>query len=102
MDRQERNQFLRKAILILENRLVKEWFKFGLNLGLDVDELNVIERNSMYYRDERTCVRQMLMKWKDTLGAEATWEKIVIALGKIGNNALAKEVKETFVSMTST
>lgn len=48
----------------------------------------------MYYRDERTCVRQMLTKWKDTSDSEATWEKIVIALRKIGNNVLAKEVEE--------
>ena len=92
--RQERNQFLREAILILQNALVKEWFTFGLHLGLDVDELNVIKSNSMYYRDERTCVQQMLTKWKDTYSSEATWEKIVIALRKIGNNALAKEVEE--------
>ena len=96
MARQERNQFLQEAILILQNALVKEWFTFGLYLGLDVDELHVIESNSMYYRDERTCVRQILTKWKDTFDSEATWEKIVIALRKIGNNALAKEVKEQF------
>ena len=94
MARQERNQFLCEAILILQSALVKEWFTFGLHLGLDIDELYVIESNSMYYRDERTCVRQMLTKWKDTSDSEATWEKIVIALRKIGNNVLAKEVEE--------
>ena len=94
--RQERNQFLQEAILILQNALVKEWFTFGLYLRLDVDELNVIETNSMYYRDERTCVRQMLTKWKDNFASEATWEKIVIALRKIGNSALAEEVEEQF------
>ena len=100
--RQERNRFLHEAILILQNSLVKEWFNFGLHLGLDVDELNVIECNSMYYRDERTCVIQMLIKWKDTFDAEATWKMIVIALGKIGNHTLARKVDEKFVSMTST
>ena len=102
LERQERNQFLHEAILILQNGLVKEWFTFGLHLGLSVDELNVIECNSLSYVDKQTCVRQMLIKWKDRFDAEATWERIVIALGKIGNKALAKKVDETFVSKTST
>ena len=94
MTRQEKNQFLRTAILILQNALVKEWFTFGLHLGLDVYELNVIETNSMSYVDKRTCVRQMLIRWKDTFDSEATLEKIVTALRKIGNKALAQEVEE--------
>ena len=94
LTKQEKNQFLRTAILILQNALVKEWFTFGLHLGLDVYELNVIETNSVSYVDKRTCVRQMLTKWKDTFDSEATWEKIVIALRKIGNKALAQEVEE--------
>ena len=96
--RQERNQFLREAILILQNALVKEWFTFGLHLELDIDELYVIKSNSVYYRDERTCVQQMLTKWKDTYDSEATWEKIVIALRKIGNKALAQEVEEQLLA----
>ena len=98
--KQEGNQFLCEAILILQNDLVKEWFTFGLHLGLGVAELNVIECNSQSYVDKRTCVRQMLIKWKDIFDEKATWEKIVIALRKIGSNALAQKVEETFVSMT--
>ena len=95
---QEKNQFLRDAILILQNSLVQEWFAFGLYLGLDVAELNVIDSNSVSYSDKRYCVRQMLINWKDTFDSEATWEKIVVALGKIGNKALAQEVEKQFVS----
>lgn len=40
----------------------------------------------------------MLINWKDTFDSEATWEKIVVALGKIGNKALAQEVEKQFVS----
>lgn len=96
--RQEKNQFLRDAILILQNSLVQEWFTFGLYLGLDVAELNVIDSNSVSYSDKRYCVRQMLINWKDTFDSEATWEKIVVALGKIGNKDLAQEVEKQFVS----
>ena len=57
--------------------------------------MNVLEVNSLSFPDKRTVVRQLLTKWKDTFDAEATWEKIVIALRKIGNNALAQEKGET-------
>ena len=63
---------------------------------IEIDELNVLEVNSLSFPDKRTVVRQLLTKWKDTFDAEATWEKIIIALRKIGNNALAQEVEEQY------
>ena len=35
----------------------------------------------------------MLTKWKDKFGKEATWDKIVIALREIGQNALAHDLE---------
>ena len=95
--KQQREQFLRDAILLLQNHLVSDWFNFGLHLHIEIDELNVLEVNSLSFPDKRTSVRQLLTKWKDTFDAEATWEKIVIALRKIGNIALAQEVEEQYV-----
>ena len=76
---------------MLQDHLINDWFTFGLNLDLSVTELNVI--NSFGYVDKRTSVRRMLTTWIDKFGKEATWDKIVDALGKIGQNALAQDLE---------
>ena len=93
----KQNQFLKDAILALQDHFVKDWYTLGLHLGLHVKDLNVIESNSLSYVDKRTCVRQILTIWKDKFDREATWEKIVIALRKTGNNSLAREVEEQLI-----
>ena len=91
---EERDKFLREAFLALQDRLIKEWFTFGLYLDLSVTELNVLETNYVAHADKRTTVRQMLTKWKDKLGKKATWDKIVDALRKIGVNDLAQDLED--------
>ena len=44
--------------------------------------------------DKQASVRHMLTKWKDKFGKEATWDKIVVALRKIGQNALAHDLED--------
>lgn len=77
--------------------MINDWYTLGLHLGLYVTDLNVIESNSLSSVDKRTCVRQMLTRWTDKLDREATWEKIVSALRKIGNKQLAREIEEQFI-----
>ena len=91
----KQDQFLKDAILALQDHFVKDWYTLGLYLGLKVKDLEVIESNS--YVDKKTCVRQMLIKWKDKCDQEATWEKIVIALRETENTRLAREVEEKFI-----
>lgn len=90
-------QFLKDAILALQDHFVIDWYTLGLYLGLEVKDLDVIESNSVSYVDKRTCVRQMLRKWKEKLDQEATWEEIVIAIEKTGKKRLAREVKKQFI-----
>ena len=90
-------QFLKDAILALQDHFVMDWYTLGLYLGLQVNDLDVIESNSISYVDKRTCVRQMLRKWKEKFDREATWEKIVIAIEKTGKKRLAREVKKQFI-----
>ena len=92
---EDKDQFLKDAILALQDHFVKDWYTLGLYLGLQVKDLEVIESNS--YVDKKTCVRQMLIKWKDKFDQEATWEKIVIALRETENKRLAREVEEKFI-----
>ena len=79
---------------MLENHF--NWFRFGLNLDLNVTELNVLEANSFSYVDKRTSVRHMLTIWKDKFDEEATWDKIVDALRKIDENALARDLEAKY------
>ena len=90
----ESDRFLRDVILALQDHLIKDWFTFGLYLDLSVTELNVLETNSLAHPDKRTSVRHMLTKWKDKFGKEATWERIVDALRKIGQNVLAQDLED--------
>ena len=90
---EERDKFLCEIFLALQDHLITEWFTFGLYLGLSVTELNVLETNSVAYADKRASVRQMLTKWKDKFGKEATWDKIVDALRNIGQNTLARQLE---------
>ena len=76
---------------MLQNHLIDNWFTFGLHLDLNATELNVIE--SFSYADKRKGVRHMLTTWIDKFGKEATWDKIVVALRKIGQNALAHDLE---------
>ena len=76
---------------------MKDWFTFGLHLGLKVEELNILENGYLSHPDQRICVRQMLTKWKNKFDREATWGRIVYALKKIKNNSLAREVEECFM-----
>ena len=92
--KKENDQFLRDVILALQDHLIKEWFTFGLYLDLSVTELNVLETNSVAHADKRASVRHMLTKWKDKFDKEATWDKIVVALRKIGQNALAHDLED--------
>ena len=93
----KQNQFLKDAILALQDHFVKDWYILGLHLGLHVTDLNVIETNSLSYVDKRTCVRQMLTQWKGKFDQKATWEKIVIAIEKTGNKCLARKMEDEFI-----
>ena len=93
----ERDKFLRDVILALQDHLIKEWFTFGLYLDLSVNELYVLETNSLAHADKRTIVRHMLITWKDKFGQEATWDKIVDALKKIKQNSLARDLEGKYL-----
>ena len=98
---EEERGFLENAVLTLQDHLVKEWFTFGLHLGLEVKELNLLESSYLCHPDQRICVRQMLTKWKNKFNRKATWGRIVYALKKIENNSLAEEVVERFMQSAS-
>ena len=98
----EKKQFLRAAMLVLQDCLGTDWFTFGLHLDVDVHVLNRLSRSYLTHVDYRNSTREMLTAWTDKFGSKATWDKIVAALRKIGNNALAELVEEEYVYIQPT
>ena len=87
-------------MLVLQDDLGTDWFTLGLHLGVDVHVLNRLNRPYLTHVDYRNTTREMLTAWTDKFGREATWYKIVAALRKIGNNALARHVEEQYIHPT--
>ena len=72
-----------------------KWFDLGLYLGLIHDDLKIIEDN--YPRDAKRCLRECLAKWlKDDI--EATWDKLAIAAGEVGDTSVADYISEIIIN----
>ena len=87
-------------MLALQDHVGTDWFTFGLYLGVDVHVLNRLNTSYLTHVDYRNSTREMLTAWTDKFDREATWDKIVAALRKIGNNALARKVEERYIRPT--
>ena len=81
---------------------VEDWFTFGLHLGVYVHVLNRLNRSYLTHVDYRNSTREMLTAWTDQFDREATWDKIVAALRKIGNNRLAQRVEKQYIMIQPT
>ena len=71
-----------------------KWFDFGLNLNLSYNDLKIIERN--YSQDAEQCLTECLAKWL-TDDIEATWDKLAIAAGKVGQTSVAAYISEIII-----
>ncbi|XP_011408331.2 PREDICTED: probable serine/threonine-protein kinase pats1 [Amphimedon queenslandica] len=69
----------------------KKWFDLGLYLGLIHTDLKTIEDN--YPRDAKRCLRECLALWL-TDDIEATWDKLAIAAGEVGETSVADYISE--------
>ena len=71
-----------------------KWFDLGLYLGLIPDDLEIIEDN--YPQDAERRLRECLAKWlrKDS---EATWDKLAIAVAKLGQTSVAAYISEIII-----
>ena len=68
-----------------------KWFDLGLYLGLSYNDLKTIEHN--YLRDAEWCLKECLAKWL-TDDIEATWDKLAIAAGEVGEISVADYISE--------
>ncbi|XP_019854684.1 PREDICTED: uncharacterized protein LOC109583692, partial [Amphimedon queenslandica] len=65
------------------------WFDLGFYLGLSFNDLMVIETN--YLRHAEQCLTECLAKWL-TDDIEATWNKLAIATGEIGETSVTSTI----------
>ena len=72
-----------KQVLKDKNFQTIKWFDLGLHLGLSYNDLKTIEHN--YPRDAEQCLTECLAKWL-TDDIKATWDKLAIAAGKVGDS----------------
>ena len=72
-----------------------KWFDLGLYLGLFHDDLKIIEDN--YPRDAKRCLRECLALWL-TNDIEATWDKLAIAAGEVGETRVATYISESIIN----
>ena len=64
-------------------------------MGLSYNDLKTIEYN--YPRDAEQCLTECLAKWL-TDDIEATWDKLAIAAGEVGDTSVAEYISEIIIS----
>uniref|UniRef100_A0A1X7TWS4 Death domain-containing protein n=1 Tax=Amphimedon queenslandica TaxID=400682 RepID=A0A1X7TWS4_AMPQE len=67
-----------------------KWIDLGLHLGLFYNDLKTIE--TRYNRDPDQCLRECLASWLKG-GFEATWDRLAIAVGKVGETTAATYIR---------
>ena len=77
--------------LLIALRDVVESHALGLQLGLPDATLKLIDKHPV-----EDHLRMMLSEWLQ-FDTEASWEKLSRALGKIGKNAIAANIRQDFV-----
>ena len=66
------------------------WFELGIELGLQVEKLNVIKCD--HPTNLKKCCTAMFKHWLD-VDKTVSWDKLIIALRNIEHIALAEKIK---------
>ena len=66
-----------------------QWYDLGLHLGVDDEELKVIQQN--YPRDSKVCKREMFSAWLRT-ASSPSYQQLVEALWAVGENKEANRL----------
>ena len=80
-----------------------KWDDLGLELGIKISDLEVIEKNCN--KDVNSCFTKMLLMWLKMVDPFPSWEGLVSALGKssVGRKDIAEKIKGKYnVSCDST
>ena len=77
---------------LIEHVTTPRWFNLGLVLGVDDSSLQFIEHDTR--GDSQTGLRRMFQEWL-RICEQPSWDNVIWALRKIGENRLAAEVHQT-------
>ena len=78
---------------LIEHVTTARWYNLGLALGVDDSRLQFIEQNTR--GDSETGLRRMFQKWLSSC-EQPSWNSVIQALGRIGDNRLAEEICNNF------
>ena len=78
---------------LLKNVKTTKWYELGLELKVDEDDLNFIERDCR--QDTPGAVKQVLKKWLEQC-EEPTWWNVVDALREVGEKRKARDLEEKY------
>ena len=68
------------------NKYESDWQDIGIELGLELDELDIIERN--YPQQSLTCFQWTLDRWLKLNNDDATWKTLEIAITNVNRTKL--------------
>ena len=83
---------LRYLLKELHKKAADKWENLGIFLAIDPGELNTIKANDA---DCHNCLREMLKVWLKK--PEPSWSNIIDALNDLGDEQLAKELKQKYI-----
>ena len=69
---------------------------FGIQLGLDQRQLDLIEQKRPIGRDQHLCFSAVFTEWKERMASPYLWSTIITALESelIGENRLAQDLRK--------
>ena len=79
-----------------QGRIAPHWSNLGVQLLQEqyADKLDIIQEN--HRGDIERCCTEMLKHWLN-VDTKASWDKLIDALEKIGQNSLAEKIKEDII-----
>ena len=77
-----------------------KWSNLGLELGIKIGDLEVIEQNCK--SDVETCFKKMLLMWLRMVDPFPSWEGLISALGKssVGRNDIAEKIRDSIATIS--
>lgn len=76
------------------------WYFLGINLDLEVSELNKIDSN--YRGNEDRCKSEMLSCWLYKQATPNTWEAIAKALNLMGEYKVERVIRKKYITPCAT
>ena len=80
--------------------MVCHWFELGQELGIDLDQLNIIDHQYGSAGNLQEHYRRLLYDWwEQTLEHDRTWERIIEALesNSMRQHKLANQIREKYM-----